>query len=58
VEDLLAEATRFHAQRGAAQISATTDITYPPMAAAFARHDYVLSERRLGCSAPTTASSA
>jgi RimJ/RimL family protein N-acetyltransferase len=58
VDDLLAEATRFHAQRGAAQISATTDITNLPMAAALARHGYVLSERRLVFSAPPTASSA
>lgn len=58
VDDLLAEATSFHAQRGAAQISATTDITNLPMAAALARHGYVPSERRLVFSAPPTASSA
>ncbi len=58
VDDLVAEATSFHAQRGATQISATTDITNLPMAAAFARHGYVLSERRLVFSAPPTATSA
>jgi ribosomal protein S18 acetylase RimI-like enzyme len=52
VDDLLAEATRLHAERGAAQISATTDVTNVPMAAAFARHGYVLSEHRLVFSAP------
>ena len=48
VDDLLAFATRFHAERGARTISATTDVTNAPMAAAFARAGYAVVEVRLG----------
>ncbi len=51
VDDLLAAATRFHASRGAERISATTDATNLPMAAAFSRHGYRVSEHRLVFSA-------
>lgn len=51
-DDLLAEATHFHARRGAERISATTDISNVPMAAAFARQGYRVTERRVVFSAP------
>lgn len=40
IDDLVAETTRFHAGRGEPRISATTDITNQPMAAAFRRAGY------------------
>jgi RimJ/RimL family protein N-acetyltransferase len=52
VDDGLAFVTRFQAQRGAERISATTDATNEPMAAAFARAGYAVVERRLVLSAP------
>jgi ribosomal protein S18 acetylase RimI-like enzyme len=40
VDDLLAEMTSIHVAQGAARVTATTDATNHPMAAAFARADY------------------
>lgn len=40
INDLVAEATRFHAGRGEPRITATTDTTNLPMAAAFERAGY------------------
>ncbi|HEY6738415.1 MAG TPA: GNAT family N-acetyltransferase [Actinopolymorphaceae bacterium] len=47
VEDLLGEITRFHASAGAERITATTDITNTPMAAAFRRLDHQVTQHRL-----------
>lgn len=47
VDDLLAEVTRFHADRGASRVTGTTDATNGPMAAAFARAGYRNTEVRL-----------
>jgi RimJ/RimL family protein N-acetyltransferase len=47
VNDLLAEVTRFHAEAGADRITATTDVTNTPMAAAFDRAGYRVSQTRL-----------
>ncbi|MEV4165949.1 GNAT family N-acetyltransferase [Nonomuraea dietziae] len=52
VDDVLAEITRIHADNGAELITATTDTTNAPMAAAFARAGYRNSEIRLLFSAP------
>ena len=52
VDELLAFATRLHAASGARAISATTDATNEPMAAAFARAGYAVVEVRLVLSAP------
>ena len=52
VDDLLNEVTRFHASSGAGLISATTDTTNVPMAAAFDRAGYVVTETRLVFEAP------
>lgn len=52
VDDLLGEVTRVHAQAGADRISATTDMTNLPMAAAFERAGYQLTEIRLVLEAP------
>jgi RimJ/RimL family protein N-acetyltransferase len=51
-DELLAEATCFHARTGALRISATTDLLNAPMAAAFARQGYRVTERRIVFSAP------
>ncbi len=40
INDLVAETTRFHAGRGEPRITATTDTTNLPMAAAFERAGY------------------
>ncbi|MEU4726414.1 GNAT family N-acetyltransferase [Nonomuraea dietziae] len=52
VDDVLAEITRIHAENGAELITATTDTTNAPMAAAFARAGYRNTEIRLIFSAP------
>lgn len=52
VNDLLAEVTRIHAEAGAERITATTDGTNQPMAAAFERAGYPITEIRLVFSAP------
>lgn len=52
VDDLLAEITRIHAIAGAQRITATTDTTNVPMAAAFDRAGYRNTEVRLVLSGP------
>ena len=52
VDDLLGEVTRVHAASGAQTITATTDTTNAPMAAAFDRAGYQITEVRLVLSAP------
>ncbi|GAA2352628.1 GNAT family N-acetyltransferase [Nonomuraea africana] len=52
VDDVLAEITRIHAENGADLITATTDTTNAPMAAAFARAGYRNTQIRLIFSAP------
>ncbi|MEW1956061.1 GNAT family N-acetyltransferase [Kineococcus sp. NPDC059986] len=47
VDDLLGEVTRFHAAAGAQRTTATTDVTNTPMAAAFERAGYRVTETRL-----------
>ena len=47
VDDLLSEVTRIHADSGAPRITATTDMTNLPMAAAFDRAGYQVTEIRL-----------
>lgn len=54
IDDLLAEITRFHAEQGADLITATTDTTNAPMAAAFARAGYRTAQIRLLYSAPVS----
>lgn len=45
--DLLAEATHMLVERGAASITAETDVTNTPMAATFARAGYPITQRRV-----------
>lgn len=52
VDDLLAEITHVHAADGAPQITADTDTTNTPMAAAFARAGYGVTQRRLAMASP------
>ncbi len=52
VDDLLGEITRIHAASGAETVTATTDTTNAPMAAAFERAGYQVTEVRLVLSAP------
>ncbi|MGI8332518.1 GNAT family N-acetyltransferase [Actinomadura scrupuli] len=52
IDDILAEITRFHAQNGARRITATTDVTNRPMAAAFERAGYRVQEFCVVLSAP------
>ncbi|MFF7634766.1 GNAT family N-acetyltransferase [Kitasatospora sp. NPDC008050] len=52
IDDILAEITRSHVGRGAARITATTDTTNIPMAAAFRRGGYRVSETRVILAAP------
>nr|WP_269328246.1 GNAT family N-acetyltransferase [Kineosporia mesophila] len=52
VHDLLAEITRFHASQGSEYITATTDLTNVPMARAFDRAGYRVTEIRLLLEAP------
>ncbi len=47
VDELLGEITRFHARSGATRITATTDSTNTPMAAAFDRAGYRVTEVQL-----------
>lgn len=52
VDDLLAEVTRFHADAGVPRITATTDRVNHPMAAAFDRAGYRVTEVRMVMEAP------
>lgn len=52
VDDLLGEVTRMHAEAGAERITATTDMTNLPMATAFDRAGYQVTEIRLVFEAP------
>jgi RimJ/RimL family protein N-acetyltransferase len=54
VDDLLTEVTRIHAGAGAQRITATTDVSNAPMAAAFDRAGYQVTETRLVLEAPVT----
>ncbi|MER7461873.1 GNAT family N-acetyltransferase [Streptomyces sp. NPDC097981] len=47
IDEILAEITRFHAAAGAERITATTDTVNTPMAAAFDRAGYEVTEIRL-----------
>ncbi|MFB8087343.1 GNAT family N-acetyltransferase [Streptomyces sp. NPDC055992] len=47
IDEILAEITRFHAAEGAERITATTDTTNIPMAAAFDRANYKVTEIRM-----------
>lgn len=47
IDEILAEITRFHGAEGAERITATTDTVNTPMAAAFHRAGYEVSEIRL-----------
>ncbi|CAM5515497.1 N-acetyltransferase [Streptomyces avidinii] len=47
IDEILAEITRFHASEGARRITATTDTVNAPMAAAFTRAGYEVTEIRL-----------
>ncbi|MFI6147115.1 GNAT family N-acetyltransferase [Streptomyces sp. NPDC051109] len=47
IDEVLAEITRFHAAAGAERITATTDTVNTPMAAAFDRAGYEVTEIRL-----------
>ncbi|MFE5770254.1 GNAT family N-acetyltransferase [Streptomyces sp. NPDC056485] len=47
IDEVLAEITRFHADAGAERITATTDTVNSPMAAAFDRAGYEVTEIRL-----------
>lgn len=47
IDEVLAEITRFHAAEGADRITATTDTVNTPMAAAFDRAGYEVTEIRL-----------
>ncbi|MBT2404051.1 MULTISPECIES: GNAT family N-acetyltransferase [unclassified Streptomyces] len=47
IDEILAEITRFHAGEGADRITATTDTANAPMAAAFDRAGYEVTEIRL-----------
>lgn len=53
IDEILAEITRFHAAAGAERITATTDTVNVPMAAAFDRAGYEVTEIRLVLEAPT-----
>ncbi|MEW1637848.1 GNAT family N-acetyltransferase [Streptomyces sp. NPDC093801] len=52
IDEVLAEITRFHAAAGAERITATTDTVNTPMAAAFDRAGYEVTEIRLVLEAP------
>jgi RimJ/RimL family protein N-acetyltransferase len=52
VDDLLGEITRAHAADGADRITATTDVPNTPMAAAFDRANYRVTEVRMVFQAP------
>lgn len=53
VDDLLGEITRIHAADGADRITATTDVGNTPMAAAFDRANYQVTEVRMVFQAPS-----
>ena len=53
VDDLLGEITRFHAAGGADSITATTDVSNAPMAAAFERANYPVTEVVMVFQAPS-----
>ncbi|MEU4729957.1 GNAT family N-acetyltransferase [Streptomyces sp. NPDC023588] len=53
IDEILGEITRFHASEGAERVTATTDSVNAPMAAAFDRAGYQVSEIRLVMEAPT-----
>ncbi|WP_328926658.1 GNAT family N-acetyltransferase [Streptomyces sp. NBC_00190] len=55
IDEILAEITRFHAAEGADRITATTDTGNVPMAAAFDRAGYEVTEIRLVLEAPSAA---
>jgi ribosomal protein S18 acetylase RimI-like enzyme len=55
VDEILAEITRFQAADGARVITATTDAANAPMAAAFGRAGYRITEIRMVYSAPPAA---
>ncbi|MEU8773217.1 GNAT family N-acetyltransferase [Streptomyces sp. NPDC048606] len=52
IDEILAEITRFHAAEGAERVTATTDTVNLPMAAAFDRAGYEVTEIRLVLEAP------
>ncbi|MFI7352924.1 GNAT family N-acetyltransferase [Streptomyces avidinii] len=52
IDEILGEITRFHAAAGAERITATTDTVNVPMAAAFDRAGYEVTEIRLVLEAP------
>lgn len=52
VDEILAFITRFHAERGAPRITATTDAANSPMATAFRRAGYRCTEARIDLEAP------
>ncbi|MGR4881557.1 GNAT family N-acetyltransferase [Streptomyces sp. LARHCF249] len=53
IDEILAEITRFHAAAGAERITATTDTVNIPMAAAFDRAGYEVTEIRLVMEGPS-----
>ncbi|MFE2327250.1 GNAT family N-acetyltransferase [Streptomyces sp. NPDC059385] len=55
IDEILAEITRFHASEGAERITATTDTVNAPMAAAFDRAGYEVTEIRLVLEEPSGA---
>ncbi|MEV6954126.1 GNAT family protein [Streptomyces sp. NPDC051183] len=55
IDEVLAEITRFHASEGAQRITATTDTVNVPMAAAFTRAGYEVTEIRLVLEQPSEA---
>ncbi|WP_329382567.1 GNAT family N-acetyltransferase [Streptomyces sp. NBC_01351] len=55
IDEILGEITRFHAAEGAERITATTDTVNAPMAAAFDRAGYRVSEIRLVFEEPSGA---
>ncbi|MFD7711526.1 GNAT family N-acetyltransferase [Streptomyces sp. NPDC059786] len=55
IDEILGEITRFHASEGAERITATTDTTNVPMAAAFDRANYEVTEIRVILEAPRAA---
>ncbi|WP_306432390.1 GNAT family N-acetyltransferase [Streptomyces sp. A1136] len=55
IDEILAEITRFHAAQGARRVTATTDTVNIPMAAAFDRAGYEVTEIRLVLEGPSRA---
>ncbi|GAA1252669.1 GNAT family N-acetyltransferase [Kitasatospora nipponensis] len=53
IDEILAEITRFHAAAGAERVTATTDTVNVPMAAAFDRAGYQVTEIRLVLESPS-----